>query len=808
MKKFVCIHGHFYQPPRENPWLEAVELQDSSYPFHDWNERITAECYAPNTASRILDQKKRIIDIVNNYKNISFNFGPTLLSWMEKHRPEVYQAILQADVESQKQFSGHGSAIAQVYNHLIMPLASKRDKITQVKWGIRDFEYRFKRKPESMWLPETGVDIETLEILSEHGFSYIILSPYQALRVRKKGEKKWQEVRGGKIDPRRSYLVKLPSGKEIVVFFYDGHISNELGFGGLLNDGEGFAKRLVGSFAEDQQESQLVHAATDGESYGHHHRHGDMALAYCQHFISSQGLAEITIYGEYLEKYPPEYEVEILENSSWSCAHGVERWRSNCGCSSGMHPEWSQEWRAPLRQAMDWLRDNLSTIYEKETENYLKDPWQVRDEYINVVLDRSRPTMESFFQSHAEHDLSLQERVKILKLMEMQRHAMLMYTSCGWFFDELSGIETIQIMQYADRAMQLAREINNTDLEKDFLEILVAAKSNLPHLENGARVYELYVKPGRVDLPRVGAHYSISSLFEEYPEKINIYCYTAESLQYEKIEAGRLKLALGQARITSQIVKEETTVSFATLHLGDHNINGGVKEFMSEEAFNNMYADIKGAFSSSDIPGIIRLMDKHFGMNNYSLRHLFRDEQRKVIDQILKPSLDEIEENFRQVYQTHYPFIQAIADMNLPLPELFFITGQSIANAELKNLLESDNIDLENIHKIIGEIKKFSFKMDSQGMGYVASKRVNVIMENLLKNPEELPLLQNTVELLQTISQLPLELDLRIAQNLYFQICKKMKGGSGGIEEGGTEYVKNWVELFNRLGEILNVKCE
>jgi len=808
MKHYICIHGHFYQPPRENPWLEEVELQDSSYPYHDWNEKITAECYAPNTASRILDQKKRIIDIVNNYKNISFDFGPTLLSWLEKKKPEIYLTILKADKASQKQFSGHGSAIAQVYNHLIMPLANKRDKITQVKWGLRDFEFRFKRKPESMWLPESAVDTETLEIITEFGIRYVILSPYQASRVRKKGEKKWHDVQNGKIDPGKPYVLILPSGSKIAVFFYDGPISNDLGFGGLLNDGEGFAKRLLSTFSQDKQEPHLVNIATDGESYGHHHRYGDMALAYCQHYIRSKGSAKITIYGEYLEKYPPDNEVEIVENSSWSCAHGVERWKSNCGCSSGSHPGWSQEWRTPLREAMDWLRDSLSSIYEREAGNYLKDPWQARDDYINVVLDRSRPTIESFFQSNAIHDLSTLERVKILKLLEMQRHAMLMYTSCGWFFDDISGIETVQIMQYADRAIQLAREISGTDLEAEFLTILAKAKSNHPEIENGAKVYEIYVKPARVDLPRVGAHYSISSLFEEYPEKIDIYCYTAESLNYERIEAGRLKLALGQARITSQIVKEETNVSFATLHLGDHNINGGVREFMTEEAFNKMYSEIKGAFSASDVPGTIRLMDKHFGMNNYSLHHLFRDEQRKVINQILKPALDDIEENFRQIYHAHYPFIQAIADLKLPLPSLFHITGQSIVNAELQKLLENNELECKDLHKLIDEIKKFPFKIDSQGIGFVASRKINALMEKLLNSPEELPLLQNTVELLKTISSLPIELDLWIAQNIYFQICKKMKSATAIRAEGEVKYVRNWHELFNSLGEILNVKCE
>ncbi|MFH1995829.1 MAG: glycoside hydrolase, partial [Candidatus Omnitrophota bacterium] len=305
MNRFICIHGHFYQPPRENPWLEEVELQDSAYPYHDWNSRITAECYAPNTASRILGADTKIIDIVNNYSKVSFNFGPTLLAWLERHEPEVYQAILQADKESRGRFSGHGSALAQVFNHMIMPLANARDKRTQIVWGIKDFERRFRRRPEGMWLAETAVDLETLEILAERGVAFTILAPNQAKRSRKIGDKRWKEVSNARIDPKTPYLCRLPSGKSIALFFYDGPRSRDIAFGGLLKDGEALAKRLISAFAEKDEGPQLVHIATDGETYGHHQNHGDMALTYCLHYLESNDLAKITIYGEYLEKNPP-----------------------------------------------------------------------------------------------------------------------------------------------------------------------------------------------------------------------------------------------------------------------------------------------------------------------------------------------------------------------------------------------------------------------------------------------------------------------------------------------------------------------
>src|SRR6185436_1444752 len=265
MERYICIHGHFYQPPRENAWLEFVEVQDSAYPFHDWNERITSECYAPNGTSRILDGYNNVVKIVNNYGYISFNFGPTLLAWMADREPDVYRRILEADKESQQRYSGHGSAIAQAYNHTILPLSNSRDKYTQILWGIRDFQYRFGRYPEGMWLPETAVDLETLDILANLGIRFTILSPYQAKRVKRSRGKAWKDVNGGRVDPSTPYIVKTPGGKQIVVFFYDGPISQAIAFEQLLVRGENLAGRLMSAFAPTERPwPQLVHIATDG----------------------------------------------------------------------------------------------------------------------------------------------------------------------------------------------------------------------------------------------------------------------------------------------------------------------------------------------------------------------------------------------------------------------------------------------------------------------------------------------------------------------------------------------------------------
>jgi alpha-amylase/alpha-mannosidase (GH57 family) len=496
VERYICIHGHFYQPPRENPWLDTIERQETAYPYHDWNERITAECYAPNAAARILDSHGELMFTVNNYSKMSFNFGPTLLEWMEKYQPDVYRSVIEADRLSRERFSGHGSAWAQVYNHMIMPLANRRDKYTQVHWGIRDFEKRYGRFPDGMWLPETAVDFETLEILAQLGIKITLLAPHQARRAGEVGRGTGNDAAAGEVDSTKGYLCRFSSGRSINIFFYDGAISHGVAFGGLLRDGETFARRLVGAFEEQTDHPQIVHIATDGETYGHHHRYGEMALAYCLGFIQWNNLARLTNYAEYLSRHPPTEETEIVENSSWSCSHGVERWRDNCGCHSGMHPGWTQAWRKPLRQAMDWLGKQLNLLFDEEAGRYLSDPWRARDDYIEVLLDRSPKSIQRFLKRNARRNLAGAEKERVFKLLEMEKNGLFSYTSCGWFFDDIAGLEAVQVMRYAARAMELALELTGVPLEPDYLRMLEAAPSNLH--ENGAKVYDLFVKRPRM----------------------------------------------------------------------------------------------------------------------------------------------------------------------------------------------------------------------------------------------------------------------------------------------------------------------
>ena len=803
MDKYICIHGHFYQPPRENPWLEAIEIQDAAYPYHDWNERITTECYAPNAASRILDGERRIINIVSNYSRISFNFGPTLLSWMETYSPDIYQAILDADKQSMEWRFCHGSAIAQVYNHMIMPLANTRDKRTQVMWGIRDFEHRFKRIPEGMWLSETAVDVETLDILAEQGVKFTILAQHQASRVKKIDSEKWQDLSKGQIDPTMAYLCKLPSGRRINIFFYDGAISQAVAFEKLLDKGEAFANRLSGGFSNQRSWPQILNIATDGESYGHHHVYGDMALAFAINYIESNGLAKLTNYGEYLEKHPPTHEVEIIEYTSWSCVHGIERWKSNCGCNSGGRPEWNQEWRSPLRDALDWFRDQLVIKYEDKAKEYLKNPWEARDEYIGIILNRSEENIDRFFEKHAVKILSEDEKNFTLKLLEMQRHAMLMYTSCGWFFDELSGIETVQIMQYAGRAIQLSENVFNGAMESAFLDKLSKAKSNLPEMKDGAHIYEKLVKPAMIDTKKVGVHYAVSSLFEDYPEKIKIYSFEATREDYQKKQTDVIKLAIGRIRIMSEIVRETECICFCVLQLGNHDFNGGARAFFGEDAYLSMKDEILAKFEKGAFADIIRLMDKHFGMHNYSLKDLFKDEQRKILNQVVDSAMKESEETYRRINENNRILMGFLQEMGMPLPKGFHIAAEFTLNSDIENAFLEEKLNIEKIQELINEIKRWDVLLDSTDIEFIIRKKLEKIMEGLNRNPSEFSLITEIHRIMELLRLLPIEINFWHMQNIYYAMGKTAYKEFLVKAKSGDENASRCVEVFKKIGQDL-----
>ncbi len=798
MQRYVCIHGHFYQPPRENPWLDAVELQDSASPYHDWNERVTAECYLPNGAARILDGQFRIAKIVNNYSRISFDFGPTLLSWLERNAPQAYELILAADRQTQQVFSGHGSALAQAYNHMVLPLANARDKRTQIAWGIRDFQHRFGRDPEGMWLPETAADVETLECLSAAGIQFTILAPHQARRLRNRLWEEWRSVEGAIIDPTRAYRCYLPSGSAISLFFYDGPISHAVAFENLLTDGERFARRLLSGFNADRDWAQLVHIATDGETYGHHYRHGDMALAYALEYLERNELARITNYGEYLALHPPAQEVEILEKTSWSCCHGITRWVTDCGCKSGGN-SWNQQWRRPLRNALDWLRDDLGALYEIRAARLFQDHWAAREDYIRLVLDRSAQNKDAFFAQHGARILPPVEKTEALRLLEMQRHLMLMYTSCGWFFDELTGPATLQILQYAARALQLSQQVTGENREEAFLQRLQEAWSNVPGIGNGRHVYERFVKPGMLDLLGVTAHYAISSLFSDYHSNHSIFCYRVELERSQVLQSGKTKFAAGVVCLTSEATASSLRAAFAVLHFGDHNLSAGVRPLDDNPWFDEFFTQASHAFSGADLPGCLRLMDRYFLGSTYSLQSLFADERLRIVNQIIESTLSGAEALYRRVYEEHAPLMCFLSKLQVPLPPILRLTTEFVLGKAVSRSLADTATELDAVRSLMDEARRGGFSLDASSLESALRERLNTLVDRWIRDPGSMQTLEQIEKLVALSRVQPFELDLWKSQNTYYQLSQAIAGNGHGLVN------EVWLSHFHGLGQWLRV---
>ncbi|MDD6173603.1 MAG: DUF3536 domain-containing protein [Elusimicrobia bacterium] len=764
MNRYLCIHGHFYQPPRENPWIDEIEIQESARPFGNWNERISAECYHANAFARIFNNNGQIKDIVNNYSKISFNFGPTLLSWLEKYDRETYQAILRADEQSQKNFGGHGSAIAQVYNHIIMPLADDKDKLTQIVWGIKDFELRFKRKPEGIWLAETAVDTKTLELLAENDIKFTILAPSQCAATRKIGDKDWQDQSGAKVPPGKPYLCNLPSGKKIALFFYDGPISQGIAFGDTLKSGEKFAARLLSVFQPTDQ-PQLVHIATDGETYGHHQKFAEMALAYCLDYIEKNKLAKITVYGEYLELFPPTEEAKIFENTAWSCSHGVQRWNSDCGCNSGGNRGWNQQWRNPLRKALDFVRDSLRQTFELKGAEYFKDVWAARNAYIEVIEDREKA--ETFLKEYGTPK-ALQDESSALKLMEMQRNTLLMYTSCGWFFDEISGIETVQIMAYAKKAIEYNKALTGQDIEEEFVNKLALAPSNIKSFGNGANVYNALVKPLEVDMRKAAINYAISYLLDEMLFCDCIYSYNISNHKVDVTRQGKARLVTGYGLFTSRMTLDSKNISFAVLHTEGDDITAG-----SIYGRTDNLEQIKEAFIFGDIENCKALIKGSF-VDVMTIKDLLKGKQTQILAQAVENSKKRIKNSYSKLFDQEKGIFNYLYRLNLPMPELFENLSAFAINQKIKNELHQDPVNPAKVAELLGFFDKMPDKLEKESFKRILTKKLKQLTEAFASDPFDLSKSSKIIELLSFAEMFNFPTDLAQAQNIVFAVCKKL----------------------------------
>lgn len=815
---YVTVHGHFYQPPRENPYLNAIERQPSAAPLHDWNERIHYECYRPNAFARVLNEREELLGIVNNFEYLSFNIGPTLISWLEQHDLETYQRILEADRKSCERLSGHGNAIAQVYNHIILPLANERDKYTQIRWGKVDFRTRFGREPEGMWLAETAVDYATLEALVAEGIKFIILAPSQAQRCRSlptldQPDPQWLEVGGSQIDPIRPYrcYLKQPetSGLSskledhitqqtskiaeplnsvdcpyIDIFFYDGPISRDMGFSDVLSHSSHFVGRIAQAVRGDHRPAQLISVATDGETFGHHKGGTEKALAYAFTEEFPRRGWTVTNFAHYLSLNPPTWEVELKPVTAWSCSHGVDRWQEDCGCGGGGN--WNQKWRKPLRESLDWLRDQLIKVYEESGKKLFRDPWKAREEYIHVVLDRSPANISRFLAHHQTHKLSVAERVDALRLLEMQRHALLMYTSCGWFFDEVSRPEGTQILRYAARALELAGDVVGVQLEKSFVKRLALVPSNVDCFQTGAEVYRQLVIPAQISLEQVAAHYAITSLFTTYAQDQRVYCYAVHQLDYQIQRLGTLTLAVGQIQLTSELTRESKVLAFAILHLGGWDFHCCIQPFTGRRAYSSMKDPLFEALGQGSAAQTILAMTRYFGDQSYSLRDLFAEERHRIMRLLSRETLTRLDQLYTQVYRDNYGVLLAFHQDELEVPQELQVAAEiAVTHRAITSLreLERETSDfpfanpqlcwnhLLELEAIATEAGHLRCQLKLSEIRQILERLIGRALWSLLNN-----LTPDTVEsqvqwvdrLLNLAEKLHLHLFLDRAQELYF----------------------------------------
>jgi alpha-amylase/alpha-mannosidase (GH57 family) len=770
----VIIHGHFYQPPRENPWTGAVEREESAAPAHDWNERIHSECYRANAFARIVNGKGQIERIVNNYANLSFNFGPTLMRWLDAVHPETAARIVAADVVSRRRHGGHGGAIAQAYNHAILPLCNERDLRTQIKWGVADFKHRFAREPEALWLPETACNDEVMGALIDAGMTYAILSPHQAERVRPlssngNGEV-WKSVADGSIDPRMAYKYfhRDGSGRSLTLFFYDDGIARGVAFENLLWSSEVLLERLLRGAGD----GAMVNVATDGESYGHHFKFGDRCIAYALEVEAPKRGIEVTNYGEFLARHPPRDEVEIKsgpdgQGTAWSCIHGVGRWFKNCGCHTGGAAGWNQEWRTPLRAAFDLLRDEGAARFEEIGANVFRDPWKARDGFIEVILQRAA-AHESFLARHARRKLDDRQRVNALTLLDMQRNAMLMYTSCGWFFNELSGIETVQTLKYAGHTMDLMESLGVPAPRQRFLEVLGQAQSNLPQMGNGADVFRRFVPACRVTPKRIAAHLTISRLANQGASEswIGDYFCREENVRHEK--NGRIALATGRVMVRNAILGKSDQFACAALHLGGVDFYCALRESAESDQMEDAIEKLWAKFPAASLAAMIGIVQEEFGREEFGLEDILPDGQLAICEMIFDGLLGGFTDQFARVYEEYNRAVEMVQGFGFEPPQQFrqlseFTLGRRFKRALTLAQPSHDSAAYKGAIEIANLAEKRGYQIDMDFAGERLGAMVNEMVSRAVERPSR-AIINAALDLLAISRQLRVTLNLDASQ--------------------------------------------
>ena len=738
---------------------------------------------------------------------MSFNVGPTLMSWLEKCAPDVHTSLVEADRASVARFSGHGSAMAQAYNHMIMPLASPRDQATQVRWGIADFKHRFGRAPEGMWLPECAVDTATLETLAAEGIAFTVLAPRQAKAWRPPGG----EWRTSAVDPGRAYAYKLPSGKTIDLFFYDGQTAQAVAFEQLLSDGHHIISRMTSRGPVEDGKPTLCHIATDGETYGHHHRYGDMALAWALSQVE-QGWngTRLTNYAEFRVKVPATWEVQLVESSSWSCVHGVSRWREDCGCNSGARPGWNQKWRRPLRDALDWLRGQVYATLETTGGQLFTDPWAARDAYIEVLLD-GQDAREQFLATHARQPLGADERVRALSVMEMARHAMLMYTSCGWFFDDLSGIETVQCMQYAARVAELVQSVRGIAVETELVERLSAARSNLPDEGDGRRVWAQRVRPARIDPEKVCAHVAVHALVEPTADDhaVAVDGFQVEFLDRLDRRSGRARMVAATVRVKSVLTEAATALCFAGLHLGEQHVTGGVRPPPDPDEWTTTLGELRDSLETGDVFAAQRAIDRHFPGAHLSLGALLPGSREPVLAAVLGDAILDVGEQIYDAYEQHAPLIRWLVAHDLPVPVMLYTVAELALRRRVLANLQAEDPSFQTLRDHIAEAAEVKVSLDTPQIALAASEGLRRLVDRVATSPEGPagldPVALDTVARAADVAgRMRSNVDLWFAQNATWKLLERLPELRRLGKLGDTRALQALVDL-ERLARSLNL---
>lgn len=784
-----------------NPWLDEIEEQLSAAPFHDWNQRINSECYAPNSRARLLNGAGRIKALINNFEFISFNIGPTLMSWIESNDPETYKRIIEADKKSAERFGGHHCAIAQPYNHMIMPLATERDKHTQIRWGLADFKHRFGRDAQGMWLPETAVDEATLRALIDNGIKFTILSQSQAKSVKERDQ--WVDLSqsGSTIDPSRAYEFRFDDSASIALFFYDGPISRAIAFEGLLRDGARLAQRALEGFNSARGWPEILPIATDGETFGHHQKFGEMALAAMIDRFERTKEISITNFSEYLALETPQVQARIFDNSAWSCAHGVERWRSDCGCAIDPSSSRNQKWRAPLREALDYLKSSIDQTFDEVGRSIFTDPWRARDKYIELILDRSR--VDEFLEKHIPGAARSNRKIRqdALSALEMEKESMLMFASCGWFFDDISGIETIQILSHAARAIEILGEFTETSkIERACASILERAQSNYKEFRTGAHIWRERALARRLPMIEVGVNFavakSIGKELEDYRRAFDIH---ADSELTET--DGDNSISMYLLEIESKLTSKRDTFSVALISMGSRDMTVLAKKVGARSDFEKERGAIQTAWRSDSLISALRLVDSIYSAANgaltYRLEDLSPNARRAAQSKLIEPHIEKIKIIYNDLFSKNRKLIASLIESSGSLPIELKVAARYVMEEELNRALgdtENHSIATDKLRALISDIERWKLKPDlsalSKKMDEALAKLLRDILTDTAKRRAEDDI-EDFIAIFNFAESFAIQIDRWRLQNIYFDHKARNRDPDG--------------ELFEKLTTLLNI---